>query len=58
MSLYGNIASTAPFQFDRIFGSRSEMDQIGTPEDKFVDDGVYAGRYVLVKNDKIGRAHV
>lgn len=51
MSLYGNIASTAPFQFDRIFGSRSEMDQIGTPEDKFVDDGVYAGRYVLVKYD-------
>lgn len=51
MSLYGNIASTAPFQFDRIFGSRSEMDQIGTPEDKFVDDGIYAGRYVLVKYD-------
>lgn len=51
MSLYGNIASTAPFQFDRIFGSRSEMDQIGTPEDKFVDDGVYAGRYVLIKYD-------
>lgn len=51
MSLYGNIASTAPFQFDRIFGSRSEMDQFGAPEDKFVDDGVYAGRYVLVKYD-------
>lgn len=51
MSLYGNIASTAPFQFDRIFGSRSEMDQYDTPEDKFVDDGVYAGRYVLVKYD-------
>lgn len=49
MSLYGNIASTAPFQFDRIFSSRTEMDQKLAPAGQFVDDGVFVGRYVLIK---------
>lgn len=49
MSLYGNIASTAPFQFDRIFSSRTEMDQKLAPAGQFVDDGVFVGRYALIK---------
>lgn len=44
MSLYGNVKRIAAstFQFDRIYGSRKEM------ENACSFDGVYAGRYVLV----------
>lgn len=49
MSFYGNIGDTSQisFQFDKIFSNRKEMDLAcanGT-------DGVYQGRFVLVKYD-------
>ena len=48
MGFYGNITNTArtQFQFDRIYSSRIEMDT-----QKF-QDGIFAGRYVLVEYDK------
>lgn len=54
MSIYGNVTdmSRAHFQFDKIFSSRYEMDQAcgnGT-------DGIFSGRFVLVKYDKNGTA--
>ena len=48
MGFYGNITNTSrtTFQFDRIYSSRWTMDQNAG------QDGVYAGRYVLVEYDK------
>ena len=48
MSFYGNITNTsrAPFTFDRIYSSRHAM------EANREQDGVYAGRFVLVEYDK------
>lgn len=48
MGFYGNITNTSrtTFQFDRIYSSRSEMDN------KCSSDGIYIGRYVLVEYDK------
>ena len=53
MGFYGNItdSSHTHFQFDKIFASRTEMDRAclsGT-------DGIYAGRFVLVKYDTESR---
>lgn len=53
MGFYGNIADSSHvhFQFDKIFSSRTEMDRAclsGT-------DGIYAGRFVLVKYDTESR---
>lgn len=47
MGFYGNITNTSKtqFQFDRIYSSRSAM------ENKMYTDNVYAGRYVLVEYD-------
>ena len=44
MSLYGLERRTnfSPFQFDKIYSSRAEM------EDQCSDDGIYIGRYVLI----------
>lgn len=44
MGFYGNISNMArtQFQFDRIYTSRTEMDNAAS------EDGVYTGRYVLV----------
>lgn len=49
MGFYGNITNTSrtQFQFDRIYSSRVEMDT-----NKF-NDGIYAGRYVLVEYDQV-----
>lgn len=48
MSFYGNIkrVNSSPFVFDRYFPSRKDMEsKIGT------SDGVYVGRYVLIRYD-------
>ena len=47
MGFYGNITNTSKtqFQFDRIYSSRSAM------ENKMYTDNIYAGRYVLVEYD-------
>lgn len=47
MSFYGNITNTSRthFQFDRIYASRKEM------ESHKSEDGIYAGRFVLVEYD-------
>ncbi len=47
MSFYGNIANTARthFQFDRIYTSRFAMETAKN------NDGIYAGRFVLVEYD-------
>lgn len=47
MSFYGNVTNTSRthFQFDRIYSSRKEM------ETHKSEDGIYAGRYVLVEYD-------
>jgi hypothetical protein len=46
--IYGNITNTArtQFQFDKIYSNRVEMD------DACLNDGIYAGRYVLVEYDE------
>lgn len=48
MGFYGNISNTAKssFQFDRIYSSRTAMENLD------YNDGVYVGRYVLVEYDK------
>lgn len=48
MGFYGNITNTSKtqFQFDRIYSSRTEMDT------QKYQDGIYAGRYVLVEYDQ------
>ena len=48
MGFYGNIKNTSrtQFNFDKIYSSRSEMDN------QCANDGVYAGRYVLVEYDQ------
>jgi hypothetical protein len=47
MSFYGNVTNTSRthFQFDRIYSNRKEM------ETHKSEDGIYAGRYVLVEYD-------
>ena len=47
MSFYGDITNTArtPFQFDRIYPNRVEMEANKT------QDGIYAGRFVLIEYD-------
>lgn len=47
MSFYGNITNTSRthFQFDRIYANRYEM------ENSKNEDGIYAGRFVLVEYD-------
>lgn len=47
MSFYGNVTNTSRthFQFDRIYASRKEM------ESHKNEDGIYAGRFVLVEYD-------
>lgn len=47
MSFYGNITNTSRthFQFDRIYANRYEM------ENNKNEDGIYAGRFVLVEYD-------
>lgn len=49
MGFYGNIADSSHihFQFDKIFSSRTAMDR----ECISGSDGIYAGRFVLVKYD-------
>lgn len=49
MSFYGNLGSTKDihFQFDKIFSNRKEMDTACATN----KDGVYQGRFVLVKYD-------
>lgn len=49
MGFYGNIKNTSrtQFNFDKIYSSRSEM------ENSCQNDGVYAGRYVLVEYDQM-----
>lgn len=46
--IYGNITNTArtQFQFDKIYPNRAAMD------DACLNDGIYAGRYVLVEYDE------
>lgn len=46
--IYGNITNTArtQFQFDKIYSNRAAMD------DACLNDGIYAGRYVLVEYDE------
>ena len=46
--IYGNITNTArtQFQFDKIYSNRVEMD------DACLNDGIYAGRYVLIEYDE------
>lgn len=48
MGFYGNITNTSrtQFQFDKIYASRAEMDQMAS------SDGIYAGRYVLVNYEQ------
>lgn len=48
MGFYGNITNTSrtQFQFDRIYSSRTEMDN------NKLQDGIYAGRYVLIEYDQ------
>ena len=45
MSFYGNIKriNSSPYVFDKYYGNRAEMD------DNASLDGIYVGRYVLVK---------
>ena len=49
MSFYGNIKNTArtQFYFDRIYGSRSEMESACKN-----GDGIFAGRFVLVEYEQ------
>ncbi len=49
MGFYGNIKNTSrtQFNFDKVYPSRSEMDN------QCQNDGVYAGRYVLVEYDQM-----
>lgn len=53
MGFYGNItdSSHTHFQFDKIFSSRTEMDRACLSG----IDGIYAGRFVLVKYDTESR---
>ena len=48
MGFYGNITNVArtQFQFDKVYSSRYEM------EKNALQDGIYAGRHVLVEYDK------
>ena len=50
MGFYGNITNTSntTFQFDRIYGSRHEMERALESG----DDDVYIGRYVLIEYDQ------
>ena len=50
MGFYGNTTDTSHthFQFDKIFSSRTEMDRACA----LGQDGIYAGRFVLVKYDR------
>jgi len=50
MGFYGNITNTSrtQFQFDRVYTSRKQMD------DSASEDGIYAGRYVLVNYEEDG----
>lgn len=50
MGFYGNITNTSrtQFQFDRVYINRREMDQAAS------EDGIYAGRYVLVNYEEEG----
>ena len=52
MGFYGNIKNTSQiqFQFDRIFESRTDMDQAVTEG----TDKIFSGRFVLVKYDPDG----
>lgn len=52
MGFYGNVADTSKihFQFDRIFNSRSAMES----SLRAGEDGVFTGRFVLIKYDPNG----
>ena len=51
MSFYGNIkrVNSSPFVFDRYFPSRKDMEE----KLENASDGVYVGRYVLIRYDCI-----
>ena len=53
MSLYGNITDTSKtaFQFDKIYANRYSMDM----DAQNGNDGIYAGRFVLIKYDPDGK---
>lgn len=48
MGFYGNITNTSrtQFQFDRVYSNRDQM------EINMANDGIYAGRYVLIEYDE------
>ena len=50
MGFYGNVSNItrSTFQFDRIYGSRSEMEEALASG----NDDVYIGRYTLVEYDQ------